>query len=364
MQLASGDLWAGAESQLLHLCRHLARDPQLRNSVVLLNEGELARRLRDAGIEVEVIDESRLGFRGLLRALQDIARHQRPDVIHTHRTKENLLGALVALRTGARSLRTVHGSLEQDTGARSSWRRRVSTRLDATLVARLQQCLVAVSAPLQLELQRRTWARRIELVHNGIDAQHVAMLANVPAPMPVTAARAVCIVGRLVPVKRVDVFLHAAVALRRTLPDVAYYVIGDGPLREPLQQQARELGIADACTFTGHLDNCLPLLRQMSAVLITSDHEGTPMTSLEALALGVPLVSHAVGGLPDVLRGAARSALIGSQDPEEFARQTARVITRAAAAPGTAGSELPDEYRVENAARRHALIYRSLAEVG
>lgn len=361
MQLASGDLWAGAESQLLHLCRHLARNPELRISVVLLNEGELARRLREAQIDVEVIDESRLGFRALLKALQAIVRRDRPDVIHTHRSKENLLGALAAARSGARSLRTVHGSLEQDTGARSSWRRRVSTKLDTTLVARLQQCLVAVSAPLRRELERHTWARRIELVHNGIDAQHVATLADAPAPLRVTAPRAICIVGRLVPVKRVDVFLRAAAALRGTRPEVAYYVIGDGPLREPLQQQARELGIADACIFTGHLDNCLPLLRQMSAVLITSDHEGTPMTSLEALALGVPLVSHAVGGLPDVLRGATRSRLVASQDPEEFARQTDAVL--AARTGASTGSELPDEYRVENAARRHAQIYQSLAEV-
>jgi L-malate glycosyltransferase len=361
MQLASGDLWAGAESQLFHLCRHLAADASLRLSVVLLNEGELASRLRTAGVEIQVLDETRLGFRQLASALLQIARRERPDVIHTHRTKENLLGALAALRVGARSMRTVHGSLEHDPAARPSLRRRVSTTLDATLVARLQHCMVAVSAPLQRELAQRTWTRRIELVHNGIDSRHVAELAAAPVPLQPRASRAVCIVGRLVPVKRVDVFLRAAAALRRDHADVEFYIIGDGPLRESLQQLARELGIADACTFTGHLDNCLPLLRQMSALLITSDHEGTPMTALEALALGVPLVSHAVGGLPDLLRAASRSTLVATQDPAEFARQTARVLgasSRTAAVPG----ELPAEYHIEYSAHRYLDIYRSLAE--
>ncbi len=362
MQLASGDLWAGAESQLFHLCRHLAADAGLRLSVVLLNDGELARRLREAGVETLVLDETRLGFRQLALALLEIARRERPDVIHTHRTKENLLGALVALRIGAHSMRTVHGSLEHDPGARSSLRRRVSTWLDAKLVARMQQCVVAVSAPLQRELVQRTWARRVELIHNGVDLRYVASLAAASAPLQVRASRAVCIVGRLVPVKRVDVFLRAAAALHGSVPDVEFYIIGDGPLRESLQQLARDLGIADACTFTGHLDNCLPLLRQMSAVLITSDHEGTPMTALEALALGVPLVSHAVGGLPDVLRASTRSVLLRNQDPEEFARHAARVLQGASARDAAAPGELPAEYHIGHSAQRYLQIYRSLAE--
>src|SRR5690606_8407204 len=109
----SGDLWAGAEAQAFALLSALSMQPEMSVAVALMNEGELARRLRSSNIPVTVIPESRLSFPRLLHKLRRLISDWRPDVIHTHRTKENILGSLANLTTGrAACIRTVHGADE------------------------------------------------------------------------------------------------------------------------------------------------------------------------------------------------------------------------------------------------------------
>ena len=113
LHIASGDLWAGAEVQMYTLVTSLlALGTSI--TVILLNHGTLEYRLRNAGIDVVVLDETKLsGFRILLELIR-VIRQKRPNVIHTHRHKENILGSISALVTGnIPSLRTVHGVRKQ-----------------------------------------------------------------------------------------------------------------------------------------------------------------------------------------------------------------------------------------------------------
>ena len=112
LQIASGDLWAGAEVQLFTLAEALNRNEDVNINVILLNHGALEQNLINNGINVIVIDESTLnGFQILLR-LVDTIRKINPDVIHTHRTKENVLGSISALFSRTPTLRTSHGAPE------------------------------------------------------------------------------------------------------------------------------------------------------------------------------------------------------------------------------------------------------------
>jgi hypothetical protein len=110
LHVVSGDLWAGAEAQVAALVAELARSPQLQLHAVVLNHGELEMRLRAAGVGVTVLDESQLSAWRILRGIRAVVRDFRPDVIHTHREKENVLGGLAARLAGCASLRTVHGA--------------------------------------------------------------------------------------------------------------------------------------------------------------------------------------------------------------------------------------------------------------
>src|SRR5277367_5793662 len=112
LHIISGDLWAGAEAQAFTQLSAL-HEANVTVAAALLNEGELAARLRARGVPVTVLDESRLSGTGILLALRRLMREWRPDIVHTHRTKENILGSLANRLAGnVPSVRTVHGASE------------------------------------------------------------------------------------------------------------------------------------------------------------------------------------------------------------------------------------------------------------
>ena len=108
--LAMGDLWAGAEVQLAILLSSLIKVPDLAITAILFNEGRLASELMSLGIKTQVILESRHNPLSIANQLSDYFRHHQVDILHTHKYKDNILGAVssVCARTSCR-VRTIHG---------------------------------------------------------------------------------------------------------------------------------------------------------------------------------------------------------------------------------------------------------------
>jgi len=306
LHIASGDLWAGAEVQAFTLIMHLTRIPNTEVAAVLMNEGVLACKLRSAGVPVYVVDERKMASPWILGRLCRIISTWRPDVIHTHREKENILGS-VASRLCRRvpSVRTIHGGRE-DSEVRG-WkgtRRRAIRAFDRWCGRALQHRLIAVTRELSVRMQGELPAEKIVVIENGVDAAAVRAekgIAQFRTQEP--GAAHVGIVGRLVPVKRVDLFLETAAALLRHVPERSwrFHVFGDGPERSRLEGLAEGLGISGRVTFHGHRQDSATCIGGLDALVICSDHEGLPMTALEAAALAVPTVAHAVGGLVEVV---------------------------------------------------------------
>ncbi len=361
LHIASGDLWAGAEVALFQLACALACQPHVHIEVVLLNEGELAARLRSSAITVHVINEQQYGLASLLMKLTVLIWRLRPQLVHTHRSKEHLLGALAtALIPGSISLRTVHGGAESIAGRQPGLRDAIRQKLDR-FIAGLQRCTIAVSTPLAAELAKSLPGMQIRTIVNGIDRKAIQVAAAQPGGLSAPGRIGICFAGRLVPVKRVDVFLAAARTVLDAHPErYVFYVIGDGPLRAQLEAQARELQLGNGCIFTGFLPNSLPLLGSMRALVLTSDHEGTPMVALEALALGVPVVAHAVGGLVPLLGSGAQGQLVRNQDPAGFASAIIATAPPDRQITTERHNLLPAEYRIETSVAAHLALYREL----
>lgn len=305
LHIASGDLWAGAEVQLHTLLARLHEHDDLSVHAVLMNEGELARRLRALGITVTIFDESRLNGLQILKGLRVLIQTLRPDVVHTHRIKENILGSLAKLTTThAVSVRTVHGASEHLPRGLRQLHKQILAWLDRFTGRHLQDRIIAVSKGLQSPLAKAFGENKVIVIENGIDINAVrAAIASVDFRIQAPHACHIGIVGRLQPVKRVDIFLEMAAQLIQTEPDMnwQFHVIGDGPLRQPLEQQASNLGINGRVTFHGHRGDSVACLAGLDALVMCSDHEGMPMTLLEAVTAGTPVLAHAVGGMADVL---------------------------------------------------------------
>ncbi len=306
MHILSGDLWAGAEVQAYTLISHLARMADIEVAAVILNEGMLARKLRAAHVPVYVIDEKETGPLQILSRLREIMRSWRPDLIHTHREKENILGSLANRSCGnVVSIRTVHGHKEY--GGSKSWRaarHRIVNGLDRWCGRVLQQRFIAVSNALGERLAREFGSKKIVIIENGVDIDAVLAEKGTAEFRRVEPACVhVGIVGRLVKVKRVDLFLEAAALLQCDYPGRGwrFHVFGDGPLRAELEKLSEGLALADSVRFYGHREDIATCIAGLDALVICSDHEGMPMTALEAASLEVPTVAHAVGGLVDVV---------------------------------------------------------------
>ncbi len=108
-------------------------------------------------------------------------------------------------------------------------------------------------------------------------------------------------VGRIVPIKRVDLLLSALALARRNGSKVQLAIAGDGETRHDLEEQARSLGIADSVHFLGYRRDLVTIAAASDAVILSSDNEGTPVSLIEASAAARPGVATDVGGVREVV---------------------------------------------------------------
>ena len=149
---------------------------------------------------------------------------------------------------------------------------------------------------------------RIAVIYNAVEIPDGVKPLSVPLKTPVKAVTA----GRLIPLKRVDGLLEAL----REIPELGLVVVGDGPERPQLERMAQELGVSDRVYFAGQRskEETLALMSACDFFVLNSTHEGLPHVVLEAMALGLPVVATAVGGIPEVVRDGETGVLIYSED--------------------------------------------------
>ena len=136
--------------------------------------------------------------------------------------------------------------------------------------------------------------------------------------------RLLAFAGRLGPQKSLDVALEAVAAV----PEVTLAIAGDGPDRAALERRARELGLGGRARFFGSVprEGVLRLFRAADAALLSSSWENFPHTVVEALAVGTPVVSTAVGGVPEVVVDGENGLLVPPGEPAALAAAVARLF--------------------------------------
>jgi glycosyltransferase involved in cell wall biosynthesis len=290
-------------------------------SAVILNEGILANKLREAGIEVVVLDETKLNGGRILVKLIQVIRSQRPDVIHTHRMKENILGSCAALIAGnIPSLRSVHGVLKQPPNFHIP--KQIFYFLNRFTGRFMQKSIISVSKPLTKILVKDFPRSKIRIIENGVDVEDIRKRVGKLLDDQKEGWFKVGIVGRLVSVKRIDIVINTARYLinESINNDIEFYVIGEGPLREDWESLSKESGTEKIVHFMGHQDDILSHIQRLDALMMTSNYEGLPMVLLEAMALRVPVIAHKIGGIPGLLDQGKCGILIDHQDPAEYAQ--------------------------------------------
>lgn len=314
----SGDLWAGAESMTFNLLSHLKGYTDIDLVIVLFNEEKLAESLRGIGTTVHVFDENKLSFWELVRRTRALLRTSTPDLIHTHRYKENILAALsVGFCRNIKLIATQHG-LPESAGKKATLASRFISKANFYMLSKYFNKTVAVSADVKRHLvQQHAFPEdRVESIHNGID------IPDSTLPRPNAGPFVIGSSGRLFPVKDYPLMVGIASSIASTsTQDVRFELAGDGTERTVLESLIRRYGLQDRFILQGHQDDMDAFYSGIDLYLNTSIHEGIPMTILEALARGIPVIAPAVGGIGEIITNGVEGFLIESRNPEAFAEK-------------------------------------------
>jgi glycosyltransferase involved in cell wall biosynthesis len=286
----------------------------------------LAERLGVSVVSVPEIQREVSAIHDLRSAVRvaSLIREERPHILHTHTAKAGAIARAAAMLAGdARPpivVHTFHGHVLK--GYFGPTRTAFFRRVEQTL-ARTADVLVAVSPEVRDELVELGIARRekFAVIRLGIpleerlgdptaDADY-RRLYGIPAN-----AFVVGWVGRMTGVKDTGAVLEIVSVARAQGVDAVLCMVGDGPDRVRLEQLAHELGIARSCYFVGYQEDVAGYYRLFDAFLLPSVNEGTPVSAIEALASGTPVVANRVGGVPDVVRNGVDGFLVEHGDVE------------------------------------------------
>jgi glycosyltransferase involved in cell wall biosynthesis len=268
--------------------------------------------------------------------LADLIREVRPHILHTHTAKAGTIGRLAARLLGDAGppivVHTFHGHVLRGyfDPVRSN-----AFRLLERWLARQSTALIAVSPEVRDDLVSLgvAPAEKFEVVRLGIELdQRVgengfeAARAETRRALGIPDDRFVVgWIGRMTGVKRTGDVLQAVRRLREQGVDAVLCMVGDGPDRETVEQRAHELGIVRDSLFLGYQDKVADYYAAFDALILPSANEGTPVSAIESLAGGRPVVATRVGGVPDVVRDGVDGFLVDPGDIDAMAERLARL---------------------------------------
>jgi glycosyltransferase involved in cell wall biosynthesis len=265
--------------------------------------------------------------------LAGLIRRERPQILHTHTAKAGTVGRVAALLAGSARppivVHTFHGHVLR--GYFGPLRSRFFRALERRL-AQGSTALVAVSPQVRDDLVKLGVAPRekFAVVRLGIELEQRVGSADGRAEtrryLGIPDGRfAVGWVGRMTAVKRGDDVLEGFKLLRDRGVDATLCLVGDGPDRPHLERRAHELGIVRDTLFLGYQEDVAPLYAAFDALVLPSGNEGTPVSVIEALAAGRPVVATRVGGVPDVVRDDEDGFLVDAGATDELAERLSRL---------------------------------------
>lgn len=274
---------------------------------------------RAAGVEFVELHKPEGFHLPTLRKLIAEFRQRRFDVVHTHNHLVHHYGAVAARVAGVPVvLNTLHGTSSLQKSS-------LATKILYVLSGLLGDRVVAVCSQVGVALKQyfRFPRRWIGTVDNGIDLDKFLSIPRSEGSEAVVFG----IVGRLDPVKDHRNLLEAFALLIREYPEVRLRVLGDGSLMSQLVALAQSLHISEAVTFEGFSLDTRGFLGRIDAYVLSSRSEGLPLSLLEAMGAGLPIVATTVGEVPAIVSKAECGWLAEPGNPEHLAAAMKRLLT-------------------------------------
>ena len=291
----------GAEEVLIALCLGL-RERGHEVEAALLKRGWLADRLESAGITTRILTQNGGLDRPFVRRLAKIL--ETADLFHTHEFSMTWYGRRAALAAGSAHVGTIHG--KNFVGG-------IKRRLAAgwTLQPRPHAALTAVSKDLASHIAEHTIPRlkSLDVVRNGVSLPEGIEVR----PRRDSSLRLVS-VGNLYPVKNHGLTIDAVAALVAKGIDARVTILGRGDEQPMLEEKTRQLGVADRIELAGYREDVSRFLSGADVFVSSSLSEGLPLSFLEAMGHGLPIVASNVGGVAEIIEDGRQGLLFPTND--------------------------------------------------
>jgi glycosyltransferase involved in cell wall biosynthesis len=362
-------LGRGGAEHLLESYLRLLPDLGVDATVVALQErggNPFAESIREAGTSVRTLGIERLRDRRAYRQVAEAVGSADPDVVHTQLEFSYILGSIAARRRGIPNVATLH-TLEEPPRFSRAWAR---NRLTAWVLRRYADRIVAVSDHARrhhLEHLRLPPAKVMTL-YNGIPTDRFRVAAGdraeVRAEFGIPADAAVIVtVAVLRPPKGIADMLTALPEVAARVPGACYLIVGDGPARAELEDQARRQDLEGRVHFAGRRADTPRMLAAADLFVLPSHTEALPTVVAEAMAAGLPVVATRVGGTPEMV-SAETGQLVEPHRPDQLAAAVGAVLGDAdgAARMGSRGRAVAAErFDLHRQAGALVELYRGLA---
>ena len=272
-------------------------------------------------------------FISVLR-LYKLIRREKPQILHSHTAKAGALGRLTALLAGVPLIyHTFHGHVFKNYF--NSCKTKIFILLEKML-ARISTKVIVISENQYHDIVQKyriASPHKVQLIPLGFDWTNrfkIAQKVNLKFEFGISENKyLVGIIGRLVPIKDHLFFLEIAEKLLIKYPELFHFVIiGDGELKKEIEGLVSKKDFSDNFTFTGWINISKELYQSLHVVLLTSKNEGTPVSIIESLVAGTPVVARDVGGVYDVMKHYKLEYLIKGRNSDEFVEKIIKIVSK------------------------------------
>jgi glycosyltransferase involved in cell wall biosynthesis len=308
----------GVENQLSMILRKYDKKKFCPFVCSLSDKGEIGKEIEDSGIEVIPLNKLKHRFDWtIVKDIYNLIKERDIKIVRTHQYHANLYGRLAALLAKVPCIvASVHNVYTID--------KKIHRRLINRFLARFTDKIVAVSEIVKKDILKYDGLRedKVMVINNGIDTDRLLSMDGniirtefyISSDVPVIGT-----IGRLTFQKGQKYLIEAVSKIKEKFPKIMLLVVGDGPMKEELQNYAKTLGLNEHVIFTGSRRDVPALLAAMDIFVLPSLWEGLPNALLEAMASGKSIIATDILPVREVINSEKEGILFPSRNSSAIA---------------------------------------------
>lgn len=300
-------------------------------------------------------------------SLGKMLKQLQTDIIHSHGLRYDFVGAVISLFTGIPLVITRHVVVFDH--LIPIWKKLVFLLFDifSMLVAKY---VIAISDDGKIKIQKSHFinTEKVKTIYCGINwlkyKKTNLSIKKLRDGLKIdNAGKVVGTVAQLTPYKNIQVIIQALPFIIQEIPNVLFLIVGEGPERHKLENIAKELSVDSYVKFLGYCSNAYEIMCLFDIFVLLSKREGLPLSILEAMYAGVPVIASDVGAVREIVRTGENGVLLHTDDPEAIASEIIDLLMdqkRLHLLSSNASKMVHNEFSIIKVVQQYTTLYKQL----